>query len=240
MQRIESLAFGIGASIAAAALLWTFGALGLAWSAAVGGVLTSATTLCWVYLWKRNVSHDHLPRLLGITAAHEGPNEGVEAMFDSARTSIDFWGVSANRTARSPLATAALKRVGSHGGSVRFMLLEPRCSSVVRRAAEEGEDPAAWSGEIRGTVTRLKRLAERESIDIQVRYSSEYPIWRMVILDRDRILLNWFLPRRPGHHSPMTVIGATDEGLFWPLQRSFEEAWNRAKPPPGEISDQEG
>jgi hypothetical protein len=233
VQRIESLVFGVVASVVAAALLWVFGALGLAWSAAVGGVLISASTLWWGYQVRRRTAHDHLRRILGIAMAREGPNEEVEAMFDSARTSIDFWGVSANRTARSPLATAAMKRVGSHGGSVRFLLLVPQCSSVARRAAEEGEDPAAWSGEIRGTVTRLERLAERESIDIQVRYTTEYPIWRMVILDRDRILLNWFLPRRPGHHSPMAVITATEDGLFWPLQRSFEETWNRAEPAGG-------
>ncbi|GAA1164999.1 DUF5919 domain-containing protein [Nocardioides aquiterrae] len=167
----------------------------------------------------------------GITEIYAAPNEGVELMFSGAEHSIDFWGVSANRTGRSVASRDAMLRVGRNGGQIRFLLLNPDSPHLARRAADEGEDPEPWRTEIRGTVTRLKAHAHQHGYSLEVRYFDAYPVWRMVTIDRDRMTLNWFLPGRPGHHSPTIMLsGKPDLGVFKAFKREFEERWNEADP----------
>lgn len=222
-----NLIVGILASIIASALIALTGKVGIAVSVAV---LATLIAVLLAYLLRR-VSATATPETappiapLGITHVDAGPNEQVESMLDSASTSIDFWGVSANRTARSPSAQEAMKRVGRNGGTVRFLLLAPHSPHLERRASDENEDAASWKAEIGSTVTRLSALAERSNIDLEIRYFDAYPVWRIVTLNGTDMRINWFLRDKPGHHSPEMRLRETDGGLFRPLQREFNEAW---------------
>jgi len=120
-------------------------------------------------------------------------------------------------------------RVAANGGTVRYLLMNPSGQALARRAVDEGERVEALANEIESTVTRLKSFADNNSVAIQVRYFDTYPIWRYVCLDRSRATVNWFLPRKPGHHSPFMLLTNTANGLFFPIQKSFEEAWANAK-----------
>lgn len=221
----RTVALGVLASFLASAPLLLFGTVGVAWSATAG---LSVLCLALSRVALRRTRHATLP-VLGLSEAHAGPNELVEAALDSATTDIDFWGVSATRTARSPSAREAMLRVAANGGTVRYLLMNPSGQALARRAVDEGERVEALANEIESTVTRLKSFADNNSVAIQVRYFDTYPIWRYVCLDRSRATVNWFLPRKPGHHSPFMLLTNTANGLFFPIQKSFEEAWANAK-----------
>ena len=167
---------------------------------------------------------------VGIQTTNASPNEQVESMLDGANHAIDFWGVSANRTGRSVDAQKAMQRVGNNGGQIRFLLLDPDSPHLARRAADEKEDAESWRTEIRSTVTRLRSHAQNHGYEISIRYFDAYPIWRLVSIDRRSTTLNWFLPGKPGHHSPyITLSSESPVGLFVAFRREFEEAWQNAR-----------
>lgn len=225
MSDARTLLIGVLGSLLASGLLYFVAAAGVAWSIAAGFGLLSIPLS---YLALRRKNNNSLP-LVGITQAKAGPNEQVEESLSTATTSIEFWGVSANRTARSPSAQQAMLRVAANGGSVRFLLMDPNGISLARRASDEGEQADSWAREIESTVTRLKSFGEHNGIALQVRYFDTYPVWRYICLDGNRIILNWFLPRKPGHHSPELLISSRTDGLLWPLRKAFDEAWNSGK-----------
>lgn len=221
----RALTTGVLGSLLASLLLILFSAVGVAWSLTVG--FATLSVFLTVIVLRRRIS-EGIPQL-GLVEAHNGPNDDVEHALDSASTSIDFWGVSANRTAKSVSAQQAMLRVADNGGAVRFLLMDPGGTMLARRASDEGDEVEAWSSEIQSTVARLKKFAAHHSIAIQIRYFDSYPVWRYVCLDNTLATINWFLPKKPGHHSPFILLKNTPDGLYWPIRRSFDEAWTSAR-----------
>jgi hypothetical protein len=223
----RTVVLGIVVSVASATITLLFSSIGLAWSIVVG----LACLLTFVLALRFRAKDDRPARVvLGLESITRGPNErGVESALDDAQSGIDFWGVSANRTARSVSAQRAMLQVGTHGGRIRFLLLDPGCADLARRAADENEDAESWRKEIQSTVVRLTKFSDRNHLGIEIRYFATYPVWRYICIDSTRLRVNWFLPGKPGHHSPELIVAPVPDGLFWAFRRAFEDAWEAAR-----------
>lgn len=176
------------------------------------------------YLLLRSPSFK-LRRWVGVESASPGPKRNVEKVLNNAKHSIDFLGVTANRTTRSPECKEALLGVAENSGQIRFLLLNPASSHLDRRAQDEGDDAESWRTEIEGSVRRLKMIKD-EGANISVRFYDAYPLFRMVNLDNSTMHINWFLEGRPGHSSPELTLRVDKAGLAMAISRHFDELWS--------------
>ncbi len=228
---VRGIAIGAAGSFAAAALLDGLSLLPPAWSVAAG-LLVLVTVEFWL-LWRER---GHRPDLtgaeIGLMKVNRGPNTAVETVVAPADRSFEFWGISGKRTVSNPRVQEAIIRIARNGGDVRFLLLSPASPNMQVRAEHERESADAWINDIKATHSRLKQLAGREQITIQVEFFDRYPIWRMYILDRRSIYLNWFLPGKQGPESPEVLLESVADGISWPLLREFDECWKEAKDDP--------
>jgi hypothetical protein len=216
-------------------LIWAanrYISLGIAWSICIALAIVLLATIIIAYIRiKRKPSVLESLKFAGISEVNPGPNEEVEGMFNSATYSIDFWGVSANRTARSHSAQEAMRKVADNKGKIRFLLLNPESAYLEQRALDENEAPSSWRNDITSTLRRLKKLKTESDLPIDVRLYDAYPIWRVVIIDNKSLNVHWFLPKKPGHHSPELILLTTRDGLDIPIKRSFEETWRNSVEP---------
>lgn len=212
-------------------------------------IALSASLLISVYLIFRS-SETKMRKWVGIEAVSPGPNDDVEQMLSDARHSIDFLGVTANRTARSPVCREAILKVAENSGRIRFLLLNPSSVHLDRRAQDEGDDAESWRTEIEGSVRRLEMI-KNEGANISVRFYDAYPLFRMVNLDNTTMHMNWFLDGRPGHNCPELTLRVDRVGLAAAVSRHFEELWSsgvnaiaplgaaaQAEPPSGVVGEE--
>ena len=144
-------------------------------------------------------------------------------------SSFYFFGISAKRTSSTPELHKKLSEIGRRQGDIRFLLFNPESPELKRKAQDENENWESWKNDIYGTIKRLKSLATRDEIKIQVRLYDQFPIWRMYILDNKRIYLHYFLSEKQGPQSPLLILESNEEALFWPFYLEFIELWDRSK-----------
>lgn len=228
---LRDLAIGAVGSLVAAAVLGGFSLLPLAWSVAAG-LLVLLGVESWL-LWRHRGRQSSVSgAAIGLMRVNTGHNTAAEDLVSTAVQSFEFWGISGKRTVSNPRVQQAMIRIARNGGAVRFLLLSPVSPNMRLRAADERESADAWINDIRATHSRLQQLAEREQIKIDVRFFDQYPVWRMYILDRRSIYLNWFLPGKQGPESPELLLESVTDGLSSPLLREFDESWKEAKDDP--------
>jgi len=219
---------GLLSSVLAAWLLAAFSVLQLPW-ALVAGLSLLAVIQTSLLVIRRTQPVPWPLQTVGVIRVHASDKINAETAVGGATHSILFWGISAKRTASSPLVRAAIIRVAKAGGEVRFLLLDPNSAFLQQRAGEEGESPEAWRSDIAATIQRLKEFAAREGIAIGIRIADEMPVWRILIIDRLVLYVNYFLPSLQGSQSPQLEVAVIEHGLAWPLLRQFEACWRRAK-----------
>lgn len=146
-----------------------------------------------------------------------------------ARNEIAFFGISAKRTVTEDAFRRSLERIEHRGIRIRFLLLDPSCEAFEERAREEGEPSDAWRADLQTTMTRLRAYRNNMSLDIQLRYFSTYPIWRAIIVDRERVYVSTFLPGRRGTESIQYIMSGVDEQLAYGIIKSYTVAWKNAR-----------
>ena len=222
-----ALALGVIASVIASAIFAGLQVLSVSWAfVIVFGVATIAEAFAIIRI--RHIPDSEPPtRAIGIIAVAKNKNVSLEEIIESASHSIYFWGISGKRTISNPAFRESILRVAKSDGDVRFLLTSPSSTVLRLRAQEERESVDAWVKDIEGTAERFRQLAEREQVPLHIRFSAEYPIWRMIIIDRRYLYVHWFLPDKQGPQSPELILEYTGDGLARPLLRLFEETWKR-------------
>lgn len=226
---LTALTLGVTASIIASAIFAGLQVLPVTWAIVVAlGAATIAEAYTIYRLW-------HVPiaipaQAVGITNVTRNKNVPLEEIVDLASHSVYFWGISGKRTISNPAFRETIIRVARSGGDVRFLLASPTSAVLRLRAEEEKESVDAWINDIEGTAERFRQLAEREHVPLHIRFTNEYPVWRMLIMDRKYFYVHWFLPEKQGPQSPELTLEYTADGLARPLMKLFEETWRRCEP----------
>jgi hypothetical protein len=148
----------------------------------------------------------------------------------SCSSSFYFLGVSSNRTANNNVFLQSLVELARRGGDVRFLLFDPHSPHFGRRAADEGVKPDIWAKDIAATVARIESAASTHETTIHVRYYADYPIWRMIAMDRRAVRLNYFLDKRRLTESPTLELESGNDAILQPFLKYFDELWDTARP----------
>jgi hypothetical protein len=176
-------------------------------------------------LRKNNVG-PYLAETLGISS-EEGNNDAISVAKESA-AQFYFLGISGNRTVNNTDFERAIVELARRGGDVRFLLLSPKSRYLNQRAQDESASPQTWIHDINATANRLQDIANRNAAKIQVRYYDSYPYWRMLIVDRRKINLNYYLDRSRFTDSPQIVLQKTKRGMLDAYLKIFDNLWSAA------------
>ncbi len=166
---------------------------------------------------------------IGINNIYTTKKNSFSKIVENANNSFFFLGISAKRTNSSPIIQKKIIEIGRKNGEIRFLLLDPDSENVKKRADDEKDDYNSWKNEINATITRLKSLEKKHNITIQIRVFDEYPVWRMNIIDSNKIYLNYFLLNKQGAQSPQIELIENDNSIFWPLFNTYNELWKKSK-----------
>ena len=226
---LTALTLGVAASIIAAAIFAGLQVLPVAWAVVVGLGVAAIAEAYMIFRFSRAPSQEPVGRSIGMMAVTKDKNAPLESIVASASHSVYFWGISGKRTISNPAFREAILRVARGGGDVRFLLASPTSTVLGARAEEEKESVDAWVSDIKGTAERFRQLAQREHVPLHIRFSDEYPIWRMLIIDRRYFYIHWFLPEKQGPQSPELILEYTGDGLARPFLRLFEETWRQCE-----------
>ena len=163
---------------------------------------------------------------LGIVS-EKGSNDAISAVSEST-SQFYFLGISGSRTVNNVNFELAVVKLARSGANVRFLLLDPSSPLVAKRAGDEGSSAEVWEHDIKATTRRLRDIAIRHSVTIEVKYYDEYPIWRMLVVDRKSIYLNYYLDRKRFTDSPQVIMKKTETGLVNPYVKYFDNLWGSA------------
>ncbi|HEV7769309.1 MAG TPA: hypothetical protein VGO66_01480 [Solirubrobacterales bacterium] len=131
---------------------------------------------------------------------------GLSGVATTAKASIDFCGITAGGSVGTDSFRDALRTSASANIAFRFLLLHPACDAFERRAEEEEEPPEAWRLTLFATLHRLSTYRQTIDADVSVRLISSDPVWRLMIVDRETVYVNSYLPRKRGTESTQYVI----------------------------------
>ena len=163
---------------------------------------------------------------LGINRIYTKKKPTLEDYVSSISTSFYFWGISAKRTMSNPNLQKKLIEIGHKKGEIKFLLLNPKSTTVARKAEDENDDANSWCNEIQATIQRLKTIEKKYNINIEIRVYDDFPIWRLCVIDRKKIYLNYFLSNQQGPESPLLEMAPVSNGIFWGFMNEFNETWN--------------
>lgn len=146
-----------------------------------------------------------------------------------ARQELCFYGVSAKRSVTEDSFHRSLKRHDGTPPKLRFLLLDPQSPAFERRAKDEREPTKAWRSDLEVTVSRLRGYKESLGVDAELRLSSRYPIWRAIIVDREKVYVSVFLPGRRGTESTQYEFATSESEIALGLLKDFEISWEEAR-----------
>lgn len=160
---------------------------------------------------------------------HPADRASLGDLVPAATQDLCFFGVSAKRSVTEDSFRRSLEKYGKHPPKLRFLLLDPKSAAFERRARDERESSEVWRVDQEMTVMRLKSYKESLGIDVEVRYSSRYPVWRTIIIDRKKLYVSPFLPGQRGTESTQYEFGIPDSELAVGLLQDFEVSWESAR-----------
>lgn len=196
-------------------------------------LLSVVTMFLATQLWRMHSRQNKstvVPSEVGIHEIPNTANNHLELSAKSCTASFYFLGVSSNRTANNNTLLQTLAGLARSGGDVRFLLFDPNSPHFERRARDEGATPEMWAKDIAATVERLSAAAVAHGTRFQIRYYDAYPIWRMIILDRRTIRLNYFLDKRRLTDSPLIELEIGDLHVQQAFLKHFDETWQMGRP----------
>lgn len=166
----------------------------------------------------------------GITQVYKPKHLSTAKALEKTETFFYFLGVSAKSTANDKEIENQFIRMAQRSGyEIRFLLMSPSAIENIRaRAKDENDDHDAWILDMKSSIFRLKKTAERHGLNIQIRLYDEYPLWRMVIIDKKNVFLNYALYSRKINDSPLIKMSNNNDALCNTFIQSFELLWNKS------------
>jgi len=137
-----------------------------------------------------------------------------------------FWGISAKRFVNENSILNKFIEIGNKEKTIRFLLLNPDCPNLERKAIDEGEDPKIWREEIKMTISRLKDFAKKNNIEIKIRLFDTFPVWRIVMMNNSLMYVTYFIKNRQGILSPLLKLSDDCyDNLYRAFKIQFEDVW---------------
>ncbi|MGV9674557.1 hypothetical protein ACWDSJ_04680 [Nocardia sp. NPDC003482] len=199
--------------------------------------LVSIAILARVSLfWRQQANGEELTTNPREMAVHEVRSPGtyttLGAAMSAAQHEVFFMGISAKRSVTSDDFRRALDLRSARHLRLRILLTDPASSAYVARAREEGEDHETWKADYGTTVARLKSFKDLHGLDVELRLTNLYPIWRAIGIDNNTLLISHFLPGKRGTESLQFEIHSDETELAYGWFKYFQIGWKEAKEVP--------
>lgn len=220
------LAVSVIASFVASAILLFVMSVGVVVSVLVGAILLG--TLGGFYLGANRAPGvpEQLARAgIRAVAIDRTSKLSVEDILPSTKHTLCFWGISGKRTTSSQPFRQWVEDLPKTQIRARFLLFDPTSSDLVRKAEDEGDNPDSWKQEIAAVLSRLSATARRFPQLIEVRVYSEFPIWRVIFVDDQMAIVNYFPSGKQGPDSTQLVLERGRDSLYEALHKEFAEVW---------------
>jgi hypothetical protein len=173
----------------------------------------------------------------GIKAVYTPRKLSVVKSLEKSNKSFYFLGVSAKTTAAEKAIGDRLVELSQDGSfEIKFLLMNPNADENIRaRALDEKEITenhanAAWKSDMDGAINRLKDLAKKNQLSIQIRLYDEYPLWRMFVIDREVVYLNYALTGKRLNASPLVKLKSQKDSLANTFIQHFDLLWEKSEP----------
>jgi len=153
----------------------------------------------------------------------------VGGLLLSAREEIVFFGISGKRTVTEDFFRRALERMEHREIRIRFLLLDPLCEAFDARAKEEGEPTGSWGADLETTAARLSAYKRHMALDVRLKYYASYPIWRAIVIDREKVFVSVFLPGKRGTEASQYILSKNDEELAQGIIKAYLVAWKSGR-----------
>jgi hypothetical protein len=166
--------------------------------------------------------------LAGITSVYKPNYITTVKALEKTESSFCFLGVSAKSTADNKEVEKQFLRLQNHSGyEIKFLLMSPSATDNIKaRAKDENADYKAWILHMKSSLLSLQKIAESHNLNIQIRLYDEYPLWRMIVIDKKRVFLNYALPNIKINSSPLIKMTNKDNALCNTFIRRFDLLWD--------------
>ena len=230
-KNIKQLTIGIFCSVIAAPIIWflqkTLELEPWKLSTLILTLITLIAIMLLIKCLSLRSSIKQLANPLSPLILHKNSKPSLLDQIDDCNNSFLFLGISSKRTMSTPELQTKLIEIGRKKGEIKILLLNPQSPQLLLRASDEDEVPAAWTFEIQATIDRLKGLATREDIAINIRLYNRYPVWRMTVIDRTKSYIHFFLKGQQGPQSELLEL-TDDNDLFQAFLLEFDQIWDES------------
>jgi len=157
----------------------------------------------------------------------------------SSKKSLFFLGVSARTIMQPQIESAILQKLlTNYEYEIRCLLFDQNeTAKLRRRAIEETGDPDAadeWFKAMGSTIEMILRIKKKLGAAgdrLQVRIYKSFPVFRMLIVDHELVLMNYYAKNRfPGDLPCLEIRGPQDPARFgYAFSKFFDEMWSEAE-----------
>jgi hypothetical protein len=141
------------------------------------------------------------------------------------KSEVGFMAIIGERSVKHDKFKEFVSRGAGGTMHVRLLLLDPETVIFSERAAEEREKAQLWRQDLDGTLQRVKHYREMYNANIDVRLYNVYPVWRIILIDDSKVLVNVFLPGKRGSESDQVVLSDVNSELSKAFKKYFDVVW---------------
>jgi hypothetical protein len=167
----------------------------------------------------------------GICKVYKSNGPSAAKALEKCKSSFYYLGVSAKNTADDINIAEKLVALSKNSSyEIRFLIMNPdERANIEKRAYEEGTTADAWIHDMNSAIKRIQDIATQNRITINIRLYDDYPLWRMFIIDKKIIYLNYALPSKKLNASPVLQIKGQSDSIYNSFFTHYEELWKKSK-----------
>lgn len=177
---------------------------------------------------------------IGLVGADQSASLGISYVkaLSFCRDSLDFLGIGASKlTMERDAFMAAIARCNRPERPMRFLLCTPTNETLQSAAKQAGRPEREYQDRVRESLRVLKQQREDQARNIEVRFYSDPPLFRLMFIDDSLcIVSHYVLGEGDGSqlaqlHVRRLIWGRrNNESIYYPLRLYFDQLWERAKP----------
>lgn len=170
--------------------------------------------------------------LAGFSQVYENADQSRSLSIDLVSKNYKFLGVSAFHVLKTHgFKNTVIRKTKEQNCNFQIVLLDPDMDEVIEKHAnKEGSTKEAISLQIKTCIAELRTLAAFCSEKLEVWTYQQLPIFRLVIVDEERIFVNFYgIDEEIGPYSPQLVFLKTDRSFYIAFSRLYQNILSSAK-----------
>jgi hypothetical protein len=171
---------------------------------------------------------------VGLFGADKNIKDGLDYMHSLrlCHNRLSFLGIGASKLTASDEFENALARC-SADHPARFLLSEPTSDNLTQAAKRANRPVEEYKHIVVQSLKRIAQLKCERDFNIEVRFYTDNPIFRLMFIDDSLCLMSYnIFGKGDGSDFPqlhlINIVGRQKEkSFYYPLQKYFEQQWNK-------------